>query len=61
MFRTLMTAAALAPLVCQSAAAAQGDWLLRLRGIVVAPTETVSDVLPGFPGGSLNVENAIVP
>ncbi len=33
-----------------TAAADQGDRLVRLRGIVVAPTEKTSDVLPGFPG-----------
>ncbi len=43
------------------AQAEQGDLLVRLRGIVVAPTDDASDVLPGFPGGSVNVENAIVP
>lgn len=41
--------------------AEQGDVLVRLRGIVVAPTDEASDVLPGFPGGSVNVENAVVP
>ncbi len=43
------------------AAAEQGDWLVRLRGVVVAPTESTSDVLPGFPGGRVGVENAFVP
>lgn len=41
--------------------AEQGDLLVRLRGIVVAPTGDASDVLPGFPGGSVDVEDAIVP
>lgn len=44
-----------------AAAAEQGDWLVRLRGIIVAPTENTSDVLPGFPGGQVGVENAFVP
>lgn len=61
MIRTLLTAALVLPCFIQSAAAAQGDWLVRLRGIVVAPTENSTDVLPGFPGGSVGVENAIVP
>ena len=43
------------------AQAEQGDLLVRLRGIVVAPTDEASDVLPGFAGGSVDVENAIVP
>lgn len=44
-----------------AAAAEQGDWLVRLRGVIVAPTENTSDVLPGFPGGQAGVENAFVP
>ncbi len=43
------------------AQAEQGDVLVRLRGIWVAPTDNASDVLPGFAGGSVNVENAVVP
>ena len=61
MIRQFLAAAALAPCLFQTAAAEQGDWLVRLRGIVVAPTENASDVLPGFPGGSVSVDNAIVP
>jgi len=61
MIRKLLTAAALITCLFQSAAAEQGDWLVRLRGIVVTPTENASDVLPSFPGGSVGVENAIVP
>lgn len=61
MIRKFLTAAALAPSLIQTAAAEQGDWLVRLRGIVVAPTENSSAVLPSFPGGSVGVENAVVP
>ncbi len=61
MVKKLLTTAALATCFIQPAMADQGDWLVRLRGIVVAPTENSSDVLPGFPGGSVGVENAIVP
>ncbi|MCK5749846.1 MAG: OmpW family protein [Oricola sp.] len=43
------------------AQAEQGDLLVRLRGIVVAPTGDASAVLPAFPGGSVDVENAVVP
>lgn len=43
------------------AQAEEGDLLVRLRGIVVAPTENTSDVLPAFPGGSVDVDNAVVP
>ncbi len=61
MIRKTIVLAALAPSILSPAAAEQGDWLIRLRGIVVAPTEETSDVLPGFPGGQVGVENAIVP
>ena len=44
-----------------SASAAEGDWLVRLRGIIVAPTENSSAVLPTFPTASVSVDNAIVP
>jgi outer membrane protein len=43
------------------ALAEQGDWLVRLRGIVVAPNENAGPVLPAFPTGSVSVETAIVP
>ncbi len=61
MLRTLLATAALVPCFVQPAVAEEGDWQVRLRGIVVAPTENASDVLPGFPGGSVGVENAVVP
>lgn len=61
MIRPFTIVAALAPCMFQTAFAEQGDFLVRLRGIVVAPTENASDVLPGFPGGSVGVENAVVP
>jgi outer membrane protein len=43
------------------ASAAQGDWLVRLRGIWVAPQDESSAVLPTFPTGSASVDDAIVP
>ena len=61
MIRSLLLTAALSPLFVQSAAAEQGDWLVRLRGIVVAPTETTSDVLPGFPAGRLAWRTRLFP
>lgn len=57
----LLPAAVLTALTVQPAFAEQGDFLVRLRGIVVAPTDRNSDVLPGFPGGSVNVQTAAVP
>jgi len=59
--RKSIVLAAIAPSVFSPAAAEQGDWLVRLRGVVVAPTERSSDVLPGFAGSRVGVENAIVP
>lgn len=44
-----------------SAHAEEGDLLIRARAIVVAPTDDASSVQPGFPDGSVDVENAIVP
>lgn len=61
MRRSLMLTAALTAASVQTAAAEQGDWLVRLRAITVAPTEDVSAVMPGFPGGSAEVDNAYVP
>lgn len=57
------TVGAIAMLVAAAtpAAAEQGDWLVRLRGIVVAPTEDSSAVEPAFPTGSVSVDNAVVP
>lgn len=61
MVKNALGLAALFASLAGSAAADQGDWLVRLRGIVVAPTENSSNVLPGFPGGEVGVENAFVP
>lgn len=43
------------------ASAAAGDWLVRLRGIAVAPTDTSSAVLPTFPAATVDVQTAYVP
>lgn len=61
MMRSLLVSAACLMVTTETALAAQGDWLVRLRGIVVAPTEDASAVTPGFPDGSVEVDNAIVP
>ncbi len=57
---TLILAAMLSS-VCGPAFAEQGDWLVRLRGIIVSPTEESTAVLPAFPGATVSVDNAIVP
>lgn len=61
MRRSLLLTAAFTAASIQTAAAEQGDWLVRLRAITVSPTENVGPVLPGFPGGSAEVDDAYVP
>ncbi|MEO1014414.1 MAG: OmpW family protein [Pseudomonadota bacterium] len=61
MLRTTFIASLLMASSLQSAAAEQGDFLVRLRGIVVAPTAQSGDVLPSFPGGQVDVENGLSP
>lgn len=58
--RTLLISAALAALATP-VFAETGDFLVRLRGVVVAPTEEAGPVLPAFPTGSVSVDNAVVP
>ncbi|MEL7485895.1 MAG: OmpW family outer membrane protein [Pseudomonadota bacterium] len=60
MKRTLLMIAVLSGMT-GVAHAEQGDWLVRLRGIIVAPTEETGPLLPAFPGSSVSVDNAIVP
>jgi outer membrane protein len=55
-------AAALAALVAATPAAAkQGDWLVRVRAIVVAPNESSGPVLPSFPGATVGVSTTVMP
>lgn len=56
-----LAAAALALVAAQPAHAEAGDLLVRLRGIVVAPTESSSGVSPSFPTGGVGVSDAVVP
>lgn len=58
---SLLSAAAILSAASAPAAAEQGDWLVRLRGIVVAPNEDAGPVLPTFPTASVSVDDAIVP
>ena len=56
--------AGLAPLLFTLAVPAHaeaGDVLVRVRGIVVAPTEDSGEVLPAFPGSEVKVDNAVMP
>jgi outer membrane protein len=57
----LLAASAAAAALPAAAQAEKGDLLVRARAIVVAPTEETSGVEPSFPGGSVEVENAVVP
>lgn len=60
MMRSLLISTTLLMAGTDVAMAAQGDWLVRLRGIVVAPTEESSAVTT-LPGSEVGVENAVVP
>ena len=61
MMRSLLLGAAVLMVTGETAMAAQGDWLVRLRGIVVSPTENTSGVMPDLTDASVEVDNAIVP
>lgn len=58
MSKFLFVSLILAPTLISSAYAAQGDWLVRTRAVLVAPTEKSSGVLPLFPNSSISVDNA---
>ena len=47
--------------VAAPAHAAAGDVLLRVRGIMVAPTESSGSILPAFPGEKVKVDNSVMP
>lgn len=48
-------------LTASPVAAEAGDWLVRARAIMVAPTESSSGILPDAPTGEVSVDNAIMP
>jgi outer membrane protein len=54
-------AVAAAALLAMPAQAKQGDVLVRLRAIMVAPNEDSGSVLPGFPGEEVKVDNSVMP
>jgi outer membrane protein len=56
-----LAASALAAMAAAPAHAEQGDWLLRGRAILVAPTEDSSGVKPAFPGDEVSVTNSFAP
>jgi outer membrane protein len=57
----LLGTAALAAALATPAQAKQGDLLIRLRGIVVAPNEKSGSVVPAFPGEKVSVDNGVAP
>ncbi|CAN5213383.1 outer membrane beta-barrel protein [soil metagenome] len=57
----LTAAAASIAMLATPAQAKQGDVLVRLRGIMVAPNEKSGSVLPGFPGEKVKVDNSVMP
>ena len=59
--RSLLLSAAAAAALATPAHAEAGDWLVRLRGIYVAPQDDSGGVLPAVPTGSVTVDDAIVP
>ncbi len=53
---------ALACAACvQPAFAKEGDLLMRVRAIVVSPTESSGPVTPGFPGSEVGVSDSVMP
>jgi outer membrane protein len=57
----LLGAAATCAAIAAPAQAAQGDVLVRLRGIMVAPNERSGSVLPAFSGEKVKVDNSVMP
>ena len=57
----LLPLAALGLLVAAPAAAAQGDVLIRMRAIVVAPNESSGGILPSLPAEQVGVGNSFMP
>jgi len=57
----LLPLAALALLAAAPAAAAQGDVLMRVRAILVAPNESSGGILPGLPTEQVGVGNSFMP
>lgn len=57
----LLATAGAAAFASVPAQAKQGDILVRLRGIVVAPNEKSGSVLPAFPGEKVSIDDAVAP
>ncbi len=61
MYRRIMVALMATATIAAPACAAQGDVLIRLRGIVVAPNESSSGVTPTFPTEKVKISNSVMP
>lgn len=57
----LATAALAAAVAAAPAQAEQGDALVRVRAVIVAPTEESSGIEPSFPGDEVSVSNSFAP
>jgi outer membrane protein len=61
MKKTALILAALMPSLSAPAAAAEGDFLVRLRGILVAPNEDSGSIVPAFPGEEVSLDSSFMP
>lgn len=61
MYRRIMIALMATATIAAPACAAQGDVLIRLRGIVVAPNESSSGITPTFPAEKVKISNSVMP
>jgi outer membrane protein len=61
MYRKMMIALVATTALAAPACAEQGDVLIRLRGILVAPNETSGGILPTFPTEKVKVSNSFMP
>jgi len=59
--RIILVLATIFSTMFSSAFVEQGDWLVWLRGIVVAPNENSSPITPTFPTATVSVDEAFVP
>jgi len=59
--RMMFTAVAIGAMLAGPAFAEQGDWIVRLRAIEVAPTERTGPVMPTFPTGRTSADNSVTP
>lgn len=60
-FKPYLTGLVLACGIADTANAAAGDTLIRLRGIIVAPNESSSGITPTFPTEKVKINNSAAP